>query len=92
MKDSLYGCDGKSASCCLMYPVGCFPGHIDCGKRSVVSQGESVGNGGLPMLKPCVLLRVPIEELDLESGVVNEEYLSGSQSKIGASVSSCPRI
>ena len=64
MKYSSDGSDGKSASCRLVYPVRHFPGHIYCGKGCVVAKGESVGISGLPMFKPCVLLRIAIDELN----------------------------
>lgn len=51
IKYSLYGCDGKPASGRLVYPVGDLPRHIDSGKGCVVTEGESVGVRGLPMLK-----------------------------------------
>ncbi len=82
MKYSSDGSDGKSASCRLVYPVRHFPGHIYCGKGCVVAKGESVGISGLPMFKPCVLLRIAIDELNLESGVVKEKYLGRLHIKI----------
>lgn len=73
MKYPLYGCDGKPASGRLMYPVGDLPRHIDSEMGCVVTEGEPVGVCGLPVIQARVLFRVPIEELDPEPGVVDEE-------------------
>lgn len=75
MKNSLDGCDGKSASGGLVYAVRYFPGHIYSGEGCVVAEGEPVGVSGLPVFEPGVLLCVAIDELNLESGVVDEKNL-----------------
>ena len=82
MKDSLDRCDGKPASGRLVYFIRYFPGHIYCGKRRVVAKGEPVSICRLPMLEPCVLLCVTIEELNLESGVVYEKDFGCRHSEI----------
>ena len=64
VKNSLDGCDGKSASGRLVYPVGYFPGYIDRGEGCVVTEGEPVGVRGLPMLKAGVLFCIPIEVME----------------------------
>ncbi|MBD5357905.1 MAG: hypothetical protein HDR88_13005 [Bacteroides sp.] len=51
MKDSPDGCDGKSASGHLVYPVRYFPDHIDCGEGGVVTEGEAAGISGMPILR-----------------------------------------
>lgn len=76
MKNSLDGCDGKSASRSLVYSFSCLSGDIYSRQGCVVAEREPVGVSGLPMLKSGILFCVPVEELDLESGVVDEKDIS----------------
>lgn len=76
MKNSLDGCDGKSASRSLVYSFSCLSGDIYSRQGCVVTEREPVGVSGLPMLKSGILFCVPVEELDLESGVVDEKDIS----------------
>lgn len=84
MEDSLDGSDRKSASRCLVYSDGRFPCYIHRGKGCVVTEGEPVGVSGLPVLQPRVLFRVPVEELDLKPGVVDEKDICRSHPEIRA--------
>lgn len=84
MENSLDGSDRKSASGCLVYSVSRFLCHIHCGKGCVVTEGEPVGVSGLPMLQPRVLFCVPIEELYLKPGVVDEKDICCSHPEIRA--------
>ena len=84
MKRSLDGSDGKSSSGRLVYSVRYFPRNVYCGKGCVVAEGEPVGISGLPVFKPCVLLCIAVDELNLESGVVKEEDLGGLHISIRA--------
>ena len=61
MQHSLDRSDGQSASGCLIYPVGSFPGHIYRRKGCVIAEREPVGVGRLPMLKPRVLFCVQVK-------------------------------
>lgn len=73
MQHSLDRSDGQSASSCLIYPVGSFPGHIYRRKGCIIAERKPVGIGRLPMLKPRVLFCVPVKKLYLEPGVVDEK-------------------
>lgn len=75
MKDFLDGRDGEFASSLLLYLVCHLSCDIDCGERGIVSERQPVGIGGLPILKPCVLFGIAEEKLNLETRVVDEEYL-----------------
>lgn len=82
MKNPLDGCDGKSASGGLVYSFSCLSGNIYSGQGCVVTEREPVGVSGLPMLKPGILFCIPVDKLDLESGVVDEKDISCRQIRI----------
>ncbi len=79
-----YSSDGSDGSLRLSPRVSCqtFPWPHLLRKGMRCSQRRVCRHQWTANVKPCVLLRIAIDELNLESGVVKEKYLGRLHIKI----------